>query len=125
MLKVFIAVVKHENNRVTKYQDFDTQVEADAHVATYGGFVDDKPSDRLKYWVVDADKKTLVFDEASCKSDDAAIAAVAYRDVRRNAYPDYGEQLDALYKDMLADKGDKTGDWFKAVQKVKTDIPKP
>jgi len=26
---------------------------------------------------------------------------------------------------MLADKGDKTGDWFAAVKKVKDDNPKP
>ena len=73
-MKIFIAVVKHENNKVTKYQDFDTQAEADAHVATYGGFVDDKPSDRFEYWVVDADKKTLTYDEVSDKSDEVKIA---------------------------------------------------
>ena len=76
-MKVFIAVVKHENNRVTKYLDFDTQAEADAHVAKYGGFVDDKPSDRLDYWIVDADKKTLVYDEALAISDDVKGTARA------------------------------------------------
>ena len=75
MLKVFIAVVKHENNRVTKYQDFDTQAEADAHVATYGGFVDDKPSERVKYWIVDADKKTLTYNEVSDNSDKVKVTA--------------------------------------------------
>ena len=35
------------------------------------------------------------------------------------------EQLDLLYHDMTNDKGDKTGEWYKAVNKVKTDIPKP
>ena len=34
------------------------------------------------------------------------------------------EQLDLLYKDMAADKGDKTGEWFKAVKKVKDDYRK-
>ena len=119
-MKVFIAVVKHENNRVTKYQDFDTQAEADAHVAKYGGFVDDKPSDRWAYWIVDADKKTLVFDEALCKSDDDALAAVAYKEVRREAYPDYGEQLDALWKG-----GDAAAAMKVIVDKVKSDNPKP
>ena len=74
-MKIFIAVVKHENNKVTKYQAFDTQAEADAHVATYGGFVDDKPSERVKYWIVDADKKTLTYDEVSDKSDEAKVTA--------------------------------------------------
>ena len=43
---------------------------------------------------------------------------------RRTSYPDLREQLDLLYKDMAADKGDKTGEWFKAVKKVKDDNPK-
>ena len=43
---------------------------------------------------------------------------------RSVAYPELKEQLDLLYKDMAADKGDKTGEWFKAVKKVKDDNPK-
>jgi len=43
---------------------------------------------------------------------------------RANEYPELKEQLDLLYKDMVADKGDKTGEWFKAVKKVKDDNPK-
>ena len=39
-------------------------------------------------------------------------------------YGDIGNQLDLLYKDMAADKGDKTGEWFKAIKKVKDDNPK-
>ena len=43
---------------------------------------------------------------------------------RAREYPELKEQLDLLYKDMVADKGDKTGEWFKAVKKVKDDNPK-
>jgi len=43
---------------------------------------------------------------------------------RASQYPELKEQLDLLYKDMVADKGDKTGEWFKAVKKVKDDNPK-
>ena len=38
---------------------------------------------------------------------------------RKTAYGDIGDQLDLLYKDMLADKGDKTGEWFKKIKAVK------
>jgi len=48
----------------------------------------------------------------------------AYQRDRANEYPELKEQLDLLYKDMVADKGDKTGEWFKAVKKVKDDNPK-
>ena len=48
-----------------------------------------------------------------------------YARARQEAYPALAEQLDLLYHDMTSDKGDKTGEWYKAVKKVKTDNPKP
>jgi hypothetical protein len=48
-----------------------------------------------------------------------------YSRARQSAYPAIVDQLDMLYHDMSADKGDKTGDWFAAVKKVKDDNPKP
>ena len=48
-----------------------------------------------------------------------------YKRARQDAYAAIGDQLDMLYHDMVADKGDKTGDWFAAVKKVKDDNPKP
>ena len=48
----------------------------------------------------------------------------AVKRTRKTSYGNIGDQLDLLYKDMLADKGDKTGEWFKAVKKVKDDNPK-
>ena len=44
---------------------------------------------------------------------------------RDRKYPQLGEQLDMLFHDMTAGKGDKTGEWYKAIAKVKTDNPKP
>ena len=44
---------------------------------------------------------------------------------RDRNYPFLGEQLDMLFHDMTSGKGDKTGEWYKAVAKVKTDNPKP
>ena len=46
------------------------------------------------------------------------------RNTRKTAYGSVGDQLDLLYKDMIAGKGDSTGEWFKAVKKVKDDNPK-
>ena len=48
-----------------------------------------------------------------------------YARARQEAYPALAEQLDMLYHDMTAGKGDKTGDWWKALKKVKDDNPKP
>ena len=44
---------------------------------------------------------------------------------RQQSYPALAEQLDMLFHDMTAGKGDKTGDWYKALKKVKDDNPKP
>ena len=46
------------------------------------------------------------------------------RYTRKISYGEIGDQLDLLYKDMAAGKGDSTGEWFKAVKKVKDDNPK-
>ena len=54
----------------------------------------------------------------------AAVLARTILDIRRKAYGSIESQLDLLYHDMDADKGDKTGEWFKAVAAVKTAIPK-
>jgi hypothetical protein len=48
-----------------------------------------------------------------------------YMDARQVAYGKIGDQLDMLYHDMTAGKADKTGEWYKAIKKVKDDNPKP
>tara|TARA_R100001510_G_C7477756_1_gene91136 strand:+ start:32 stop:385 length:354 start_codon:yes stop_codon:yes gene_type:complete len=43
---------------------------------------------------------------------------------RKASYGDLGDQLDMLYKDMLAGKGDLNGEWFKHIKSVKDANPK-
>ena len=63
--------------------------------------------------------------EAKRKELQDAEDALAYQDSRKRAYEEIGEQLDLLYKDLVAGKLDATGDWAKHIAKVKTDNPKP
>ena len=63
--------------------------------------------------------------EAQAATDLAAYNALAYARTRAQAYEEVKEQLDQLYHDMAADKGDKTGEWFKAIKAVKDATPKP
>ena len=42
---------------------------------------------------------------------------------RRIGYGKIGDQLDLLYKDIVAGKVDATGEWAKAIKKVKDDNP--
>lgn len=48
-----------------------------------------------------------------------------YIEARQQSYGAIGDQLDQLYWDIDAGKLDKTGEWYKAIKKVKTDNPKP
>lgn len=123
-MEKYIAVVKHENNKVTKYQPFAVEADADAHIKVYGGFVAEKPSDRIKYWIVDADNKTLTHDKSTADSDDAARVANAYKDVRLAAYPPLADFADAYY---WAQKGDDSlmTSYVAACSQVKADTPKP
>jgi len=52
------------------------------------------------------------------------IAELTVIQNRQNAYDAITDQLDKLYHDMTADKLDVTGEWYKAVKKVKDDNPK-
>ncbi len=47
-----------------------------------------------------------------------------YQRDRANEYKELKEQLDLLYHDMAADKGNKTGEWFKHIKAVKDANPK-
>ena len=40
-------------------------------------------------------------------------------------YPNFGDQLDSLYKDILTGKLDSTGEFAKAIKTVKDANPKP
>lgn len=48
-----------------------------------------------------------------------------YKMARALSYPQLAEQLDKIYHDITAGKLDETGEWYKAVKKVKDDNPKP
>ena len=69
---------------------------------------------------------------AARKSLDDAAAAILYKSQRTGAagttdtiYPTIGDQLDMLYKDMVAGKLDTTGTWATHIKAVKDANPKP
>ena len=53
-----------------------------------------------------------------------AETAQAVLNKRTREYKELKEQLDLLYHDMAANKGDKTGEWFKHIKAVKDANPK-
>ena len=54
-MKKYTAVVSHSSGVITKYQDFDSEDDAKAHVATHGGKVVADLDDDLAYWDVSSD----------------------------------------------------------------------
>ena len=70
----------------------------------------------------DAEYDQAVVDKANSDFD---LQENGYKTARQEEYPAIAEQLDMLFHDMTADKGDKTGDWYEAIEKVKEDNPKP
>ncbi len=62
--------------------------------------------------------------EAKAVELQAEYDANKYQRDRAVAYKELKEQLDLLYHDMVADKGDKTGEWFKHIKAVKDANPK-
>ena len=70
---------------------------------------------------------TTVISQADIEAKQAELQTAydnkQYQRDRAVAYKEIKEQLDLLYHDMAADKGDKTGEWFKAIKAVKDANP--
>ena len=95
-------------------------VEATAEIEAAKPLFKQINSERLEF--TDDDYDQAITDLANSKWQEQEFG---YIQARQEAYPALGEQLDMLFHDMTAGKGDKTGEWYKAVNKVKTDNPKP
>lgn len=85
---MFLAIVAHENGVVTKYQPFDDEADANAHVARFGGFVASEPAGALLDYSPDEQAKTLTLDQSrvDARNNEKAESAAkeATRDVIRN-----------------------------------------
>ena len=85
----------------------------------------DGKGDYIKNWSVDGLTKPTDSQLASYETaGNTEEKNNTVRATRRAAYGSIGDQLDLLYKDMLAGKGDSTGEWFKSIKAVKDANPK-
>ena len=85
----------------------------------------DGNGDYIAVWDVDGLAKPS--DDQIASYDSAGDTAITLRDLRykrKTEYGDIGEQLDLLYKDIIADKLDTTGEWAKKIKAVKDANPK-
>ena len=117
-------MVDNLHYKVKKYLEANSKTESELY-SNKIELQDDGSGGYIETWNVDGLAKpndSQLNALASNATKDLNNAAI--RKTRKKEYGNIGEQLDLLYKDMLADKGDKTGEWFKAVKKVKDDNPK-
>jgi hypothetical protein len=68
-MEAFVAIVKHTDGKLDKYQDFAVEADAVTHVEQYGGFVAPDPGGSTGYWVVDEAAETVVNDQAQADAD--------------------------------------------------------
>ena len=81
----------------------------------------------------DADGNSVTLDQSKIDAARTALntaaAAVKYKTDRTTdgstIYASFGDQLDMLYKDMVAGKLDTTGTWATHIKAVKDANPKP
>ena len=100
----------------------EAQTEIDAKKTANGGDGMFAQVNNVRREFTDAEYDQAIKDSAAWKLDQQDNN---YIRERQESYPALDEQFDLLYHDMVAGKGDKTGEWFKAVKKVKDDNPKP
>ena len=80
----------------------------------------DGSGDYIKTWNVSGVSKptdselNALASNATKENNNAVI-----RNTRKNSYGSIGEQLDLLYKDIVANKLDTTGEWAKKIKAVK------
>ena len=68
---------------------------------------------------------TAEISKADIKTKMDELATINTRNQKRIiGYGSIGDQLDMLYKDIVAGKVDATGEWAKMIKKVKDDNPK-
>jgi len=120
-MKNFIAIVRSTAGVLDKFQDFDTQAEADTHVAQYGGWVAPNPGGNNKnYWVINEQAKTLTYDQVT---QDANYATRAAEEVQNNRRRAYQEEADPLF--FEEQRGEvSAGTYAAKVAEIKARFPK-
>ena len=119
-MKAFIACVKTDGTKVAKYQDFDTEADAQAHISTYGGFVAATPSGTVPFWIADTVAKTLTHDSAAEQADVASQKARKIQSSRRAAYQLESDPL--FFEEQAGEVA--AGTWAAKRAEIKARFPK-
>ena len=100
-MRQFTAVVSHDKGVVTKYQDFDSKSDADAHVVSFGGKVVEGLDDNLAYWDVSGDSPTKDTDQLAADETVNKWAALRSERNERLAETDHHALSDTTLADNM------------------------
>ena len=115
-MEKYIAVVSVADKSVTKYQDFSSQLAANDHAATYGGFVAEKPGEQVQFWIAEDNK--LTYDTSKANAAVIENKKIGLRSLR------FPLILEADHKiNTLEDAGSNASAWKTYRQKLR-DITK-
>ena len=115
-MEKYIAVVKVVDKTVTKYQDYVSESDANAHVSTHGGFVAEKPGDLSQYWIAEDNK--LTYDTSTANADAVEGKKLNLRSKRAPLIIEADHTINTL-----EDAGSDTSAWKTYRQKLR-DITK-
>ena len=96
--------------------DYPTYIDSDVAVVTALIGPVTKVGDE---WILPEGKKLPTQAEIDAKRKELQDDYDSKQYQRDRMYPQLGEQLDLLFHDMTSGKGDKTGEWYKAISKIK------
>ena len=96
------------------------QTQADAEIEAAKPMYKQVNNERLEF--TDADYDQAKIDLGNSKWEEQQFG---YIQARQQAFESIGNQLDQLFWDIDNNKLDKTGEWYKAIKKIKDDNPKP
>jgi len=115
-MEKYIAVVTVVDKAVTKYQDYASESDANAHVSTHGGFVAESPGDQSQYWIAEDNK--LTYDTSTANADAVEGKKLNLRSLR------FPLIIEADHKiNTLEDAGSDASAWKTYRQKLR-DITK-
>ena len=96
------------------------QTQADAEIEAAKPMYKQVNNERLEFTYADYDQAKIDLGNSKWEAQQ-----FGYIQARQESYPALSEQWDMLFHDMTSGKGDKTGEWYKAIKKIKDDNPKP
>ena len=102
--------------KVKKYLEANSKTWDDTKVSLQN----DGSGDYIKVWSYDGLAKPT--DDQLNSYNSAATTEennIGIRNTRKNSYGSLGDQLDLIYKDIVAGKLDATGEWAKKIKAVK------